>query len=319
MEVVFVDTKDQGLENIQVIAGNALMGFSLTEKGKLTKEGVPQHKIYHAQKIVSFGAQRFQKQEERNSTMSVAGQALNFRKQNPRWEITRIFRPIYGINPDDTLAAAILCPELGPTLLENSTKTNALITELSLWNANRHMFVKQFQPTLLNGYFNEFPYPFKDSAGKSRQESCMYYFYEQEAWFAENIERLEPTTRVFPILHYEILFRNDKSAMILVESTKYGSDDLVAQLYFQSNPDCVRVILVQSLPKSVKHLASTVNSNLIDDALVMYNYPNVKELNMQEKRAGGDPSWKNLKMATIGPRRGTVLPFETIWDLNKIL
>jgi hypothetical protein len=319
MEVIFVDAKDpQGLSNVKIDTGDALMGFNLNEKSQLTKEGVPQHKAYPLQKIVSFGIQRFQKQEERNSVISVAGQALNFRKQHPNWNIVRILRPIYDINPDDTFAAALLDPELGPTLFSHSKTTNSLVTELALWNANKYVYAKEFRPTLLNNALNEFPYPFKDMPGKTRQESCMYYFYDQQAWFAENIERMEPTTRVFPALKFEVLFRNESAALILVESERYGSDDLIAQMYFQMNPLCARVALARRVFKSVKHLITVVNATLVDDTFSLYNYPNVKELNIQEKKMDGDPSWKNLKLTTIGPRKGTVLPFDTVWELTKI-
>ena len=216
------------------------------------------------------------------------------------------------------MAAAILDPDLGPVILENAVKAKALVTELAMWNANRYIFSKEFTPTLLNNALNEFPYPFRDAAGKTRQEACTYYFYEQEAWFADNIERMIPSSRIFPTLKYEIIFRNDKAALILVEGERYGSDDLIAQLYFQSNPQCVRVILVRKVYKSVKHLMTITNSNMFTPELAPYTYPNVKELNLQEKKADGDPSWKNLKLTTIGPRKGTALPFDLIWDLTKV-
>jgi hypothetical protein len=319
MEVTFIDTKNpQNLAAVQPKEGDALMGFNLDNDGKLTKEGVPQHKLYTNQKIVSFGVQRFQRQEERNSLMSVAGQALSFRKQNPRWQIAHIYRPIYDINPDDTLAAAILDEEIGTQLLENSVKLHALVAEVAVWNSNKYMHAKEFRPSLLNNLLNEFPYPFKDTFGKTRQESCAYYFYDQQAYFSDNIERMEPVTRVFPLLRYDVLAHNAKSALILVQSDRYGSDDLIAQMYFQGNPDCSRVVLVRQVFKSVKHLVMVANSNLYDDNLVPFSYPNIKELNSQEKRADGDPTWKNLKLTSISPRKGTALAFDVIWDLTRI-
>lgn len=319
MEVTFIDVKDEkAVSSIQLTEGEALMGLNLDADGKVTKDGVPQHRLYLPQKVVSFGIQRFQKQEERNSLASVAAQALAFRMQNPKWEISRIYRPIYDINPDDTLAAAILDPELGPILQKNSIKAHALASEIALWNANKYIFAKSDQPSLLNNALNEFPYPFKDMPGKSRQMSCEYYFYDLEAWFADNIENLEPTSRIFPVLKYEILFRNEASALILVESERYGSDDLIAQLFFQANPTCSRIVLVKRIHKSVKHAVTIVNAELADSKMLQFNYPNIKELNFQEKRSDGDPSWKNLKLTTIGPKKGSALSFEVIWDLTKI-
>jgi hypothetical protein len=319
MEVTFVDVKNtQALAAIQPKQGDALMGFNLDNDGKLTKEGVPQHKLYATQKVVSFGVQRFQRQEERNSLMSVAGQALSFKKQNPHWVISRIYRPIYDINPDDTLAAAILDEEIGPQLLENSVKLHALIAEVALWNSNRFVHAKEFRPSLLNNILNEYPYPFKETFGKTRQESCAIYFYDQQAYYSDTLERMEPVTRVFPSLKYDVLMHNTCSALILVQSDRYGSDDLIAQMYFQSNPACTRVILVRQVFKSVKHLVTIANSNLYDQTLVPFSYPNIKELNAQEKRADGDPTWKNLKLTSISPRKGTALAFDVIWDLTKI-
>jgi hypothetical protein len=61
-----------------------------------------------------------------------------------------------------------------------------------------------------------------------------------------------------------------------------------------------------------------LNASLYDETLTPYQYPNIKELNGQEKKTGGDPGWKNLKVQTIGPQKGTGLSFETIWASTKI-
>lgn len=320
MKVQFVDVRDkQGLSNIKLQEGDVLMGLNIGEKNEVTKEGVPQHRIYSALKVITFGIQRFQKQDARNSICAVAGQTYNFLQQFPGWKLNRMFRPIYDINPDDTLATALLDPDIGPVIREQGSKLKILLTELIEWNTNRYMFVKQFHPTLLNNILNEYPFPFRDIPGRTRIQSVSDYFFEQQAWYAENIEQIVPSVRVFPFLKWNILFHNDRSVLIFIESERYGSDDLVAQAYFQANPMCVRVVLVRKIHNSVKHFVSIVNSQLFDSNMNLFNYPNIKELNVQEKKIDGDPNWKNLKLSATGPHKGSSLPFETIWNLTRIL
>lgn len=109
MQINFVNAKDdKNLAAIKVQPGDVALGLNINADGSLTKEGIPQHKVYPTLKAVSFGVQRFQKQEERNSILSVAGQAYLFKKQYPSWVIQNIHRPIYYLNPDDSFAGAIL-------------------------------------------------------------------------------------------------------------------------------------------------------------------------------------------------------------------
>lgn len=319
MEMFFIDVRNkQTLPDLKLGEGDALMGLNIGDDGVVTKEGVPQHRLYPALKVVSFGIQRFQKQDARNSVASVSSQAYNFRQQFPAWKIGKMYRPVYDINPDDTLASGILDPDLGPVLLEPGMKLNAILSELAQWNANRYVCSQQFRPTLLNNILNEFPFPFKDTPGHTRLQSVRDYFYDQQLWWVENLARIEPAVRVFPNIKQEILFRDNNSAMILVETEKYGADDLAAQLYFQSNPDCVRVILVRKINGTNKHAVSVVNALLFDPNMVPYRYPNIKELNLLEKKGEGDPSWKNLKLSATGPRKGTVLAFDVIWAATKV-
>lgn len=322
MQINFVNAKDdKNLAAIKVQPGDVALGLNINADGSLTKEGIPQHKVYPTLKAVSFGVQRFQKQEERNSILSVAGQAYLFKKQYPSWVIQNIHRPIYDLNPDDAVAGAILDEVVWEEAMARAgAKLRALIAEITEWNANKYSFVKEVQPNLLNNFLNEFPYPFRDEKFKSREQSCAEYYYDQVSWIHDSMERMEPVARVFPTadLSYEVIESNGLSALILVKTEKYGADDLVAQMYFQANPECVRVILAHSLYNSTKHGVTVVNARAYDQSLGAYSYPNIKELNVQEKNVDGDPSWKNLKITCIGPRKGSSLSFGHIWDLSRI-
>jgi hypothetical protein len=319
MEVIFLDAKDNvGLSQHIVKPNSAIIGLNITNGGGLTKDGFPQHRYYPTIKAVTFGVQRLHKPEERASLMSISGQALSFITHNPAWEPAYLYRPIYDITPDDSLAAAILDYETRQEIILSGTKLSALIGELSEWTADKFTFAKQQRPRLLNNFLNEFPFPFKDIAGKLRTESCWRYLATQEDFWHNNIALMEAKEREYPDLRYEVIFHNDLSALILVESGTYGSDELIAQLYFQTNPKAVRVVLMKKVYNSVKHYVAIINTNLYDAKLNAYTYPNVKELNIRERQADGDSSWKNLKVQTIGPKKGTTLSFETIWNAVKL-
>lgn len=319
MEVKFLNAKDNSeLTAIKVPPNTAIIGLNITNAGTLTKDGFPQFRFYPTLKAVTFGVQRLYKLEERASLSSLAGQAFSFVAHNPKWDPELLYRPIYDITPDDSLAAVILESETRQEILLAGTKLSALVGELFEWTADKYTFVKQPRPRLLNGFLNEFPYPFKDIPGKPRNESCWRYIAEQEDFWHNNISLMEAVERNYPNLQYDIIFHNDLSALILVESGVYGSDDLIAQMYFQTNPGTVRVVLMRKVFNSVKHYVTIVNSNLYTPQLEPYTYPNVKELNSQERKADGDASWKNLKVQTIGPKKGTALSFETIWEAVKL-
>lgn len=321
MEINFVNAKDEkNLAAIKVQPGEAALGLNIAADGSLSKEGIPQHKVYPHLKAISFGVQRFQKQEERNSVISVSGQAYMFKRQYPKWIVKKTHRPIYDLNADDAMVGAILNEEVWPNLERAGTKTLALIAEITEYNANKYAFAKQATPNLLNNFLNEFPFPFRDELRKSREVTCTEYYYDQVGWLQDNIELMEPVARSFPAeeLAFEIISSNERSALILVLTEKYGADDIVAQMYFQANPECVRITLAHRLYNSTKHGISIVNSRTYDSFLGVYSYPNIKELNLQEKNVDGDPGWKNLKITCIGPRKGSSLPFDHIWELSKI-
>jgi hypothetical protein len=327
MEVTFLNAKDNAeLTAIKVEPHTAVIGLNITNGGTLTKEGFPQFRFYPDLKVATFGVQRLHKPEERASLVSIAGQAHSFVTHNPHWSPLKLFRPIYDITPDDSLAAALLEPEYREEILRTGTTLSALLGELAEWTANHYSFVKQPRPRLLNNFLNRFPYPFKDIQGKPRGDSCRIYLNEQMAFWAspdspENIGHAGydvAVERTFPSLRYDVIDQNGLSALILVETDKYGCDDLVAQQYLQANPDTVRVIMIRKVHNSQKHFVSIFNSNMYDAQLEPYPYPNVKELNAAERSLDGDASWKNLKVQTIGPKKGTALSFAAIWSSVKI-
>jgi len=322
MDITFVDVRNQQeLADVKLEPGVALMGLNIKEGStpSVTTEGVPKHKVYSGLQVVSFGVERLQKQEERNSVTSVAGQANNFRVQNPSWKFHQMFRPIYDVNPDDVLATMVLDTENFAMLQTYPSKLRAILCELQEWSANRYAFVQHnAQPCFLNNLLNSFPFPFRELQDRSRVASVRDYFFDQQAFLAENFERLEPVARIFPQLKYDVLFRTERSALLLVMTERYGADDLIAQMYFEANPAVARVIVLKKMFNSVKHSVQVLNSTTFSPDMVSYPYPDIKELNTQEKKADGDPSWKNLKMMAIGPRKGTSLPLQTIWSYTAL-
>jgi hypothetical protein len=322
MEIVFLNAKDNAeLTAIKAEPNTAIIGLNITNSGTLTKEGFPQHRFYSDLRVVTLGVQRLHKPEERASLVSIAGQAFSFVTHNPSWAPGILYRPIYDITPDDSLAAALLDPEMREDVLNCGTVLSALLGELVEWTANRYAFVKQDRPRLLNNFLIKFPYPFKDIPGQPRADSCKHYLIDQMAYWS-SLETMHfdiPIVRTFPqALKSDVISHNERSALILVETDRYGSDDLIAQQYFQANPKTIRAIMVRKVYNSSKHFVSIYNSNLYDENLKMYPYPNVKELNGKERKVDGDSSWKNLKVQTIGPKKGTVLSFEDIWNSVKI-
>jgi hypothetical protein len=328
MDVTFLNAKDNSeLTAIKVAPHTAVIGLNITNGGTLTKEGFPQFRFYPDLKVATFGVQRLHKPEERASLVSLAGQAHSFVTHNPAWKPVQLYRPIYDITPDDSLAAALLEPEMREDILNNGTILSALLGELVEWTANRYSFVKQKRPRLLNNFLNKFPYPFKDIQGSTRALSCQKYLIEQMSFWATTGEPsavqgysgyTTAVDRTFPSLKYDIIASNALSALILIETDRYGSDGLVAQQYFEANPGVVRLILARKVYNSNKHMVSIVNSNLYDENLEPYPYPDVRELNASERKGDGDASWKNLKVETIGPKKGTILSFEAIWGSVKI-
>jgi len=319
MEVVFLNAKENSeLMTVPVEPNTAIIGLNITNAGTLTKDGFPQFRFYPTLKSATFGVQRLHKPEERASLVSIGSQAYSFITHNPQWEPKKLFRPIYDITPDDSLAVCLLESETRQVLLNSGTKLSAILSELSEWISDKYTFTKQQRPRLLNNFVNQFPYPFKDLPGKPRTESCWNYIVEQNDFWHTTVDEMQPVERIFPSLKYDVIFHNELSALILIESDRYGSDDLVAQMYFQTNPKTVRIILMKKVYNSVKHYVIVVNSNLYNSQLDFYPYPNVKDLNIQERKMDGDASWKNLKVQTIGPKKGTALSFETIWGAVKL-
>lgn len=320
MDIQFVDIKQCAKTGVvpTLEKGDVAFGINVNDTGTLILgSGVPQHRIVSNIGVVTFGLQRLHRQEERNSHTSISNQVYNFIAQNPRWKTRKFYRPIYDIGPDDALAAALL--DVPDELTKSDTNLNAFISELNEWVSNRYSFVKNVRPRILNAFLNEFPYPFRDEKGVPRTESCRRYLLDQIAWFVDELEGVASVRRKYPNdLKFETLFNNDLTAMILVDQGIYGTDDLITQLYFESNPSCVRVIIARKMINSVKHLVSVANANMYNEALVAFPYPNVKDLNLHEKKIGGEPSWKNLKVQTTSPRKGTGIPLEVIWNAAKI-
>jgi hypothetical protein len=328
MQYNFLDLKAMKMasQTIDLQPGDVLFSLQPTLGGQLALDaGLPIHRIYSAPAgVVSFGLQRLQKQEERNAATSIASQVYNFINQNPKFVANRIFRPIYDLGPDDALGIILFNPEVRAVLFPNRTTLLAILMELNEFAANRYNFVRDSTPRFLNNFLNTFQFPFKEvQAGSSKVEACFQYLMEMTDWFLENIETLTPSVRTFPAdlsysVHPDATFKTDRSVLLVVDDIRYGSDYLAAQMYFTFNPNCIRVITARKMRNSVKHNIIVHNANMVDENLIPYEYPAVKELNTLEHNAGGDSNWKNLKINVVGPPHGSDLPLTTIWDKCKL-
>lgn len=301
--------------------GDAGIGVHLKTDNQTisTEPGIPEHRIIHAKGIVTFGVPRLLKQDQRNSVTSVASQVYNFITQNPDWYPNLVYRPVFDVTIDDVLAVALMMKEHRKKLLTTGSKLMALLAELNEWNANRYNFVKNPQPRLLNALLAIHQYPFYDYAGKSRTELCELTLLDMIDALMRELDTMEPQRREYPDdLKFETLYSTDRAAMLRIKTDKYGADDLIAQEYFESNPNIIRVVTLRRVKNTTKHAVVIFNSNVYDSKLA-YNRPvDTKELNIAEKKAGGDPEWKNLKVTVLGPRRGSTLTPEIIWLHAKV-
>ena len=70
---------------------------------------------------------------------------------------------------------------------------------------------------------------------------------------------------------------------------------------------------------STKYFVSIYNANLYKPDLNIYKYVDTKELNTKEHLLGGNMEWKNLRVTVLGPRKGSVLTLDIIWELAHVL
>jgi hypothetical protein len=301
--------------------GDAGIGVHLKEDNQTisTEPGIPEHHIIHSKGIVTFGVPRLLKPDQRNSVSSIATQVYNFVTQNPDWYPSTVYRPVFDVTIDDVVAIALMMKEHRKRLLFSGTKLLALLAELNEWSANRYNFVKNPQPRLMNALLAIHQYPFYDYPGKSRTELCELTLIDMVDAFMRELDNLEPTRRTYPDdLKFDVMYTNDKSAMLRIKSDRYGADDLIVQEYFESNPGVVRVITLRKIKSTTKHAVTAYNSNLYDAKLNAHRYVETKELNINEKKVGGEPEWKNLKITILGPRRGSALSPELIWTHSHV-
>ena len=320
-KIVLFDTKEIAKKGSpKLVRGDVGIGLHLKEDLSISTEpGIPEHRIIASAGVVTFGVPRLLKQEQRNSQNSISAQVFNFVTQNPSWFPTNIYRPIYDVSADDALAISLLMPEHRQKLINSGTKVAALISEINEWIANRYSFVKTMRPRLLNRALQVFSYPFYELNGKTRAEVCELSLNDYIEWLTGEFDELDPAIRIYPEnLRFDVLQLNERSALLMIKVDRYGADDLIVQQYFESNPEVVRVITLKRIRNTVKHFVSVYNSNLYDSSLTPYTYVDTKELNTVEKRVGGEPEWKNLKITTLGPRKGSNLTAEMIWNFTKI-
>ena len=246
-------------------------------------------------------------------------QVYNFVKQLPDWDPNYVYRPVFDVTVDDAIALALMDKKHRQKLLLSGTKLSALLTELNEWTANRYNFVKTSNPRLLNYLLKIHPYPFYDYVGKSRTELCELSLLDLTEAVVKDFDNIEPVLRTYPDeLKYDILHENDRSVLIRSKTDRYGADDLIAQQLFEFRPNVVRVIIARKIKNTTKHFITICNSNIYNSDLNVYNYVDTKELNIGEKKVSGEPEWKNLKVTALGPRKGTALALDIVWQHAQI-
>jgi hypothetical protein len=302
--------------------GDAGIGIHLKEDNQTisTEPGIPEHLIIHSKNIVTFGIPRLLKPDQRNSMMSVASQVYNFVIQNPDWYPNYVYRPVFDVNIDDALAVALMTKTHREKLLLSGTKLMALLSELNEWVANKYNFVKAANPRLLNYLLKIQQYPFYDYPGKSRVELCEASLIDLVEAVMRDFDNMDPIKREYPDdLKFDILYENKKSLLVKIKSERYGADELIAQTLFEYRPDVVRVIAARKVRGTTKNHITIYNSSIYTPELSLYNYANTKELNSEEKKVGGEPEWKNLKVTALGPRKGTALALDNVWKHTCII
>jgi hypothetical protein len=322
MKLLLFDVRDL-MSGAQFILqpGDVGIGIHLKDDNQTisTEPGVPEHRIIHSKGIVTFGVPRLFKQDQRNATASLATQVYNFVKQNPEWYPKLVYRPVFDVSIDDALALALLSKVHRATLLLSGTKLMALLSELNEWTANRYNFVKSSELRLLNSLLKIHQYPFYDYPSKSRTELCEVTLLDLMDAVVAEMENLEPTRREYPAdIKFELLFSNTTSAVLLVKTDRYGAEDLIAQEFFESNPGVQRVVTLRKIKSTTKHQVIVTNASMYKPDLSSVTYADTKELNLAEKKAGGEAEWKNLKITTLGPRRGSALTPDVIWAHTQI-
>ncbi len=306
-------------KQIKLQAGDVGLGIHVKDDGQTisTEPGKSEHVILPTTGIVLFGIPRFTKQDKRNSTMSVASQVYNFVLQNPNWYPNNVYRPIYDVSLDDGLALALLSREYRNELLQ-AVELPAVLTELNEWSANKYNFVKRMPLRYINNFLNLFAYPFYEIKHETRKYLCNLTLTDLMNSIHSSMSGLSPIRRSYPKeLKFTILESNQYSAMIEVLSSRYGSEDLIVQEYFESNPETVRIISVRKL-QSAARAVTIFNTSLYDTQLRIYPYVDTRELNIAEKLKNGNPDWKNLKVEVLSPRGGTLLDNTTIWTHAKL-
>lgn len=301
--------------------GDAGIGIHLKEDNQTisTEPGIPEHRIIHSKGIVIFGIPRLLKQDQRNAITSVASQVYNFVVQNPEWGPKLIYRPVFDVTIDDAIALALMDKRHRAKLLLSGTKLMALLSELNEWTANKYNFVKGPSLRLMNYLLRLHQYPFYDYPNKSRTELCELSLIDLVAAVVQDFDNIESVTRIYPEdLRFDIVHSNDKSMLVRIKTERYGADELVAQQLFESNPSVVRIVTARKVRGTTKHAVTVFNSNIYTPALDVYPYVDTKELNVEEKKAGGDAEWKNLKVTALGPRKGSTLALDVIWTHSCI-
>lgn len=315
---IFIDPIQQ-VEEI-VPKGNAtVINLIVNVKGTIQgTDGIPKHSMINSENaaIVSFGMNRVTKQEERNFISSMSLQAYNFILQNPAWISDKIYVAAFE-NIDAVVTTGLIDISVREALLAFPEKLQCLIMEVNEYVANRYNYAKRNQPTYLNNLLNKVPF-FSKLPDKKRIESLeMYYINQLEILM--DIENLAKVNRVYPDIAMDILYSDNNTMMITLGKSYQEKVDVVAQQVYSANPSLKRVIVLRQHYSSQLSSVTVLNRCAYDDNFKVIPYIPVRELNELEKEAKGAPEWRNNKTYIIGPKKGTILNAEQLWNILRII
>lgn len=313
----FVDPIQQPKEIVP--KGNtSVINLILNPEGNIYgTNGIPRHCVINNpdSTIVSFGTNRVTRQEERNYTASMSLQAYNFLLQNPGWVSNKIYITAFE-NIDAVVTTALLDVTVRECLFAVPDKLQCLIMEVNEYVANRYSYARRSQPTYLNNLLNKAPF-FTKAPDKTRFQSLEVYYIEQLEILME-LKDLPKIERVYPDVPVDILQSDSMTMLVTIGKSLQEKVDVVGQQIFSANPGIKRVIVVRNHYNASTLSVTVLNSTAYTDEFKIIPYPPIREMNEKEKEKGGSPEWKNNKTYIIGPKKGTELTTEELWENLKI-
>jgi len=298
---------------------NTVVGHFFLKDGKLSLDSLPKTQI-HDNKIVTLGMALNPRQLEIPASTTLAMQAFLFKSANPKAEFSKMILPHWANGIDEVIAYALLDEKIGNTVAGAGEMIQALLMEALRYMSNPFLFAQNTNVSILNNLLNEFPYPSKKIDGQNMAISNEYYIYERATWLAMALDdNVVPQKRIYPDIPHEIIYENDMSVLILLQSdSKFGVDEIIAQQYFDMNTKVQRAIVVRKLFKSTNSDVRVYNARLRDDNFDRIDLPSMKAINTAEAKAGSKNIWQPGRGYAKSPYKGTCLPLKDIWQLCQL-